>query len=617
MQRKIMVISLFSLILALVLLFDLAPFLRGDFGWQWPYRPVPLGRVLPLIVTAIVYLMGAWWLLGRARGLLLWSFLGAVTLSAVALLARSDGILYELFIRTASGSTTGQHLAGATIDWTNWLHWPQTVAPFAGRSGHIVLSGPLLPLWYGGLNAALDSVPALARLLQSPLIAYQCRNYDLLTYSPAQWASAWFGILMPVWAALAVFPLYVITKRLVDKKSARLVVGWWPLVPALVLFAPTWNTVYPFLALIAFWFLLRGLDANRGAGWLVAAGCVSSLLTFANFSLVPLLGFFGFYTLFHTLRSAGRRWSQPVLVGVWFGIGLIAPWLVYWLASGLTPLDLLTFAMANHLILDRPYLPWVWLHFQEWALMIGIPLIVLWLLAALRPEKRDSLSLALAVTMLVLLISGTARGETGRVWLFFAPFVFIGAGQWLKGETINVSLSWLAIGISQAALLVALVMSWDVVNAPDMLPPPAPPGSVSVSADRQVNAVFGESVNMVGWDAQIDGDSVIVSLNWQAQKRVATPYWFAGLLVAPDGSLPQQPVVWQAVDTRYPTTCWRPGEIVGDVIHLPLPDGAQAGDWWISLSVFGDKSDPEDRLPVRLPDGTIDNQIGLGPVRVG
>ena len=63
---------------------------------------------------------------------------------------------------------------------------------------------------------------------------------------------------LPLWGALAVFPLCHIARRLNGVQGARLAVSWWPLVPALVLFAPTWNTLYPLFALVAFWLLLRG-----------------------------------------------------------------------------------------------------------------------------------------------------------------------------------------------------------------------------------------------------------------------------------------------------------------------------------------------------------------------
>jgi hypothetical protein len=543
-------------------------------------------------------------------------------LSVAALWLRSDDALYEMFVRTTSGVTTGQHFAGVEIDWSNpnWVNWPQTVQPFVGRSGHIVLSGPALPLFYGVLNAALEQAPAISEPLQRALLYYQCRNYDLLAYSPAEWASAWLGMFLPVWSALAVIPLYAGAKRLVSTEGARLAVGWWPLVPALILFAPTWNTVYPLFALIAFWLLLRGL--NGGAGWLILSGLVCGLLLFANFSLAPLLGLLGFYALLNAFRRR-QRCYQPVIVGLWFAIGLIIPWLIYWLASGLTPLDLLQHAMANHLILERPYIPWLWLHSWEWALLTGIPALLLWLLFAGRlrlQSEADVLAWALLLTMVALIFSGTARGETGRVWLFFAPFVLICAvGQLTQGwrgiwSEFNDAGNWLAVSIGQVALLIAVGASWLLINAPNMTPPPSAPGAVL--AERPSGATFDGQFQLAGWDAQQVDDHIELHLNWQPIQQMTTPYWFAALLVAPDGSVPQASVVWQALDTNYPTTCWKAGEMVGDSIDLLLPEEMQAGEWWISLSAFGDKDRPEMRLPVVLPDGATDNQVGLGPILI-
>lgn len=625
LPRSLLVVLVGSLLLALILLFDGVPFLRGGFGWQWPYDPVAIVRALPLAAAAGIYTAGAWWLIRRARRsslLLVWSFMGVVALSIAVLWLRADDALYELFVRTASGVTTGQHMTGAEIDWSGdaWLDWSQTVEPFVGRSVHVVLSGPALPLAYGALNAALEQAPALTAPLQRALLYYQCRNYDLLAYSPAEWASAWFGMLMPVWAALAVFPLYATARRLVGTEGARLAAGWWPLVPALVLFMPTWNTFYPVLALIAFWMLLRGLAG--GVGWLIASGLVCGLLTFANFSLVPLLGLFGFYALLHTFWRR-QRWHQPVIAGLWFAAGLSIIWLAYWLAGGQTPLDLLHDAMAHHLALDRPYVPWLWLHFWDWALLTGVPAIALWLIFVARRRLQsgvDVLAWALLLTMLTLLLSGTARGETGRVWLFFAPFVLIcAAGQVTQGwrgiwGEVNDAANWLAVTIGQAALLVVVSATWLLISAPDMSPPPGAPGAVL--ADRPAEANFEGQFRLVGWDAQQTGDQVELRLNWQPTQQMTVPYWFAALLVAPDGSLPQDSVVWQALDTNYPTTCWQPGEIVGDTIRLPLPADAQAGEWWISLSAFADSRQPEQRLPVLLADGTADDQVGLGPVLV-
>ena len=621
MRRFIYLLAGICGLLALVLLFDLVPFLRGGFGWQWPYVPVALTHMLPLLIVAVIYVVGAGLLLQRTQRdgwLLIWSFLGIVTLSLAGLYLRSHDLIYELFVRTASGVTTGQHLAGVEINWSdpNWVKWPVTVQPFVGRSGHIVLSGPALPLWYGLLNAVFEQLPTVANPLHQALVPYQCRNYDLLAYTPAQWASAWFGMLMPVWAALSVWPLYYVARRLAGQATARLAVSWWSLVPALVLFTPTWNTVYPLVAVVAFWLLMRGDDEFVHPIWLVLAGLLTGLLTFANFSLLPLLGLLGFYTLLRNLWLKKQNLIRPLIVGLWFTVGLIVPWLIFWLVSGLTPLDLFNFSMSNHLILDRPYVPWLWLHFWEWTLLTGVPLVGLWLWWALRRERTPvgALALALFLTLGLLIVAGVARGETGRVWLFFAPFVLICAAAGLDSLKDATKRPWFLISGSQIILLSVVAGTWMLINAPNMSPPPESPGPTVTN--QPVDATFGSAFELIGWDAQQMDDHVQLNLNWQVLERVATPYWFSALLVAPDGSLPQDSQIWQALDTRYPTSCWQPGEQVGDSIGIVLPADAEAGEWWLSLSVFADKNDPENRMHVILPDGSEDNQVGLGPLHI-
>ena len=54
-----------------------------------------------------------------------------------------------------------------------------------------------------------------------------------------------------------------------------------------------------------------------------------------------------------------------------------------------------------------------------------------------------------------------------------------------------------------------------------------------------------------------------------------------------------------------------------DRISLPLGADDQIGDYWMSLAVFKLSAEGEAlRLPVTLPDGSVDNQVGLGPLRV-
>lgn len=616
LPRKIIVIVALSVALALILLFDLLPILRGGeiFNWQWTYEVAPLVRTITLTGTVVVYLLGAWWIVRRrrARWALMWAFAGAVVLALVAVWLRHDDPLQQLFIRTLSPVVTGPHFAAAHIDWQGgeWHDWLAFMESYRDTSIHVALSPPGLPLLYGGLTDALSLAPDFSAMLQRSLLPYQCHNFTVLAYSPPQLASAIFGVLMPLWAALAVIPLYVITRRLTDDRMARYGALAWALVPGISLFAPTFNTLYPLLALGAFWLLLRGYDTagyRRVIAW-IFSGLLTGALTFANFSLVPLAALFGFYALLRGWQA--RSWQQPLIVGAWFAVGALLPWGIFWLLSGVDPLAMLSTAFDAHLALDRPYLPWLWMHGWEWALFAGIPFVLVWLSGMVR--ARQPLPDALALTLALLLLSDTARGETARVWIFFTPFLLISAAQILHRERAS-HRAWISLLIAHAALLIALAATWDVITAPDMtVPPPSPAAHADVTP---ADARFADAFALRGWSGEVDGAIMTLRLNWQALNTMTTPYYFSALPVAPDGTTPVEAVVWQPDQTRYPTSCWATGDIIGDRVDIRLPANVDADEWYVSLRAFADPDDPfGSTLTVTLPDGTSDQQTGIGPI---
>ena len=623
-ERRALALGVAALVLALILAANAIPFLRGGYGWRWPYQPVwEARRALPLVAALAVYVVGAAKLQTRARSSRLvrgWALLGAATLPLFGIALRHEDVLFTLFARTASPLTTGPHMAGAQVDWSSraWLDWGAVMEHYRAYSVHVALAPPGLPLFYGLLGAALDRLPALAEPMQRALLPYQCHNYTLLAYSPGEWASAWFGVLMPLWAALAVFPLYGVTRRLYhDARIAQAATLWWPLVPALVLFAPTWNTFYPLLSLAAFWCWLRALEGQRTeARWALGAGALLGLLTFANFSTVPLGALLGVYALVVAWQQRLTLRRVALLLGT-LGFGAALPWALFMLAGGASPWALLQTAMAHHLELERPYWPWLWLHSWDWAIFTGLPLIALWLGASVpSARERDPLGLALLVTVAALVVSGTARGETGRVWLFFAPFVLsVAAATLLRAqkEARRAWRSWAAVTCGQAALLLALALSWDVIGT-ELTPPPEPPPSVAAS--HPLGVQVGNALTLSGWDAAVEDGALTLRLNWQPLAPITRPYWFSALLLGPDGQARPPAQDWQPLQTRYPTTCWAVGQTVSDSVTLPLPADAPSGDWWVSLAVFPDVTRPNERLTVRWPDGATDTQIGLGPIAV-
>lgn len=622
--RIIPIILLASIALAVCIFMDLLPILRGDeiLNWQWGYLEPNL-RAIPLIVATILYIFVAWILFRRRpRWVLIWSVIGTVVLPFAVIYVRFDDVFYEQWLRTVSGLTTGQHLAGAQIDWSDprTLHsWDEVMLDFDTLSGHIALSPPGLPMFYGGLNALLGIFPQVTEPAYARLLPYQCHNFMMLEYSPAEWASSLFGVLMPLWSGLAVFPLFACAKRLVGD-GAKWVIVWWALVPSLLIFTPNWNSFYPLLALMAFWFYLVGLESSRIkaiVAW-VLSGFFISVLTFANVSLAPLPLLFGIYTLLNYARNERETHAfyRPFMIGLWFCLGLVSVWAIYYVASGgTTPFDILDVAMGRHLGQERQYLPWVIFHVWEWAFFTGLPLILLWIWATWTQIRRfwwsgSVVALSLFLTMAILAISGTARGETGRVWLFFSPFVLIACVEAFRQLNLQSNRSGWAVTWVQGLVMLSVCITIPAVDVLDFKkPPPAPE---IITNTQPINASIGDLL-LFGWQGEMVDGELNLTLTWQPKKQILQPYWFAALLVDPEGNPAGEALVWQPFDTRYPTTCWQPNSFLSDQIRLPLPENPIRGDWWVSLAVIPDETQPDNRLPVFLRDGSQDVQLGLGP----
>lgn len=639
--RIIWVISGFVLLLIAVFGLDVNEWVRGGHGWRWQYIPVEFERVLPLIISTMIYFIGALLFLrwSRWRNVLipLWGIIGAIVLSLAVTHAREGDAFFALFTRTASGLTTGQHWSATQIDWSNddWLAWTTVMADLGG---HISTAPPGLSMLYGGLNDLLDNSPITAPLHEHFLL-YQCHNYNLLAYSPAQWASSLFGMLMPLWAGLTVIPLYGASRRLFkDQRYVLYTVLSWAIVPGLLSFAGSWSTAFPFFSAMAFWYLLIGLESKglRQAVWCWLAGLMVGLAVFINFAFLPILGLFGLYTLGYFAIKTKHPFSKDsflpaLLVGVYFGLGLILPWLIFWLAGGSTFFEVLQASFDAHLELDRPLWFWAGMHVWDWAIFSGLGLALLWLAGIghwMRNRQTTSiplLSITLLITILIMTLSGTTRGESGRIWLFMSPFLLMSGIDGLRrlSTTQGASPKWAWRWITAVDLGMMLVLTANLfVISTGMTEPPSAP---IVETDRAVYARFSSVehpvFDLTSWGSDIietdEGRVIRLNLNWRGVNQPTEATLFGAFLINPAGEV-ENFTNWQPNeqgDYLYPTTCWTPHTQIGDTIDLPLPDDAQAGEWWISLAVFGEQTtDPEGRLSVEYTGNADDVQVGLGPI---
>jgi hypothetical protein len=649
MRRLVIVVTL---IFAAILALDLYPGLRGGAGWQWPYAaPRDLLPVVVLALGLAVYL-GVSLALRRTsvRGLLAWAVIGG-TLLAYLLVGVQGDPYYLLFTRTVSPVQTGASALQARIMSTEGVlstlqRWPQVMDEALGQNLiHFTTSPPGQVLLHQAAADLFDS-PALSGFssaISRPLRAFQCTDVDVMRYTNGEIVSAGlFAYLMPLFAALTAVPLYLIARDLTgDRFRAASLAAWWPLIPAALLFAPTWNTFYPLLCTLAFWLLLRGLNSRRLI-WAAASGLVMFAATFLNFSVLPFFLLAGLFTLgwhFVGPRAEGRWLVNPpltqanqvplaprslgegdlggegpnrlkpiaysLLFGVSFALGLFLPWLIYALITGVSPLEILgkTFGAHGELV-QREYLPWLILHPYDVLLFTGIPaaLLAIWgVVRVIRSRRLDSVglfTLSMALTVLLVNFAGIVQGENARILIFYMPFLLLMTLAVRRDEPRADA----PLFAAQAVIVLVMAAVLPVVPL-DMDPVPSGPrsdigslGDVPWTAD---GTSFDSSVyagqftlDRYRWVGDPARQAITFEFEFGGMEPSERPYQFE-LVARADtdmGEIVSEPFRWWSQGEEYPPSCWREGEIIRDTVVMPLPPVPHPVEWDVILRAVDERT---------------------------
>ncbi|MBN8728203.1 MAG: hypothetical protein J0H15_10965 [Xanthomonadales bacterium] len=287
-----------------------------------------------------------------------------------------------------------------------------------------------------------------------------------------------FGTAAPLAAALAIgviaslgVPLaWWFAGRWSRDAQARLrVAALYAIMPALVVFFPEFDQLYPLLTMLIVAAWLSALEGSR-----VHALWVGVALFVATFFAWNLLALGVFVLLAAAWRAwAGSRDSKPVVVPIAGAamVALVAALGLYallWLLSGYRPVASLQHALATQSVfaelVHRPWLACVLL--DPWDFLVGTGIAVAILpVAYFRQVRSDPAArqgaLALAgiglASVLLIDLSGLLRTETARVWLFLQPFMLVPAGLALarftpRQQALLIGVHWWVLVIMVARL---------------------------------------------------------------------------------------------------------------------------------------------------------------------
>ncbi len=582
MRRTILLLMI--LILCGLILTDGLPLLRGPVPdsevWHWPYQLRPINRWWLPIGTAVLFSGVLWaWL---AQKLPTWLGLSLLVscqigmqLSLVYVDASRDFwgvrdvISAELIDRALSPTSNGYFWDAAQLTkLTPILHdYPTQMPQFTSEHtrthppGFLIFNYQLIHLFK-------------ERTLAEPFaqLAYRLRCADLwLIGQPPNVAAA-----LVVWAILPILAAGVaipIGYWAGGSASARMTAALLATLPSLTLFTSASDQVYVPLTL----FVIGGALRFEQRKWLNALGVGSlmgllSFLSIGNAVTAVVVGM-----LLLQLGFQRKMWVYGVLIA----LGSLAPWLIFWAGYGVPPWEIVQTGLGQHYELvttKRNY--GIWLIWNVIDLLIfASPLLIVGAFFALRKSgenhKRIVLALAIVGLLIVLNLSGSARGEIGRIWLFLFAILAVAAApklaKWGALAPIGMLLITLSVGLAWRMMQPVLVVT-------------KPPVMATWTDGEDELISLSDTVSLVAEQVVVNDEVLEVSLLWEAAGSADYPYTAFVHVSDASGSLITQQDNWP-VNGQWPPTCWRNGDRVVDFYQLDLT-GLPSGRYDISAGMY-------------------------------
>ncbi len=419
--------------------------------WQWPWRDQPLPASLPPLVCLGVLVLAALVVLDRVRSgaqpsrrlcvllLLLmviagamavtacglWDPAFALTLPAATISDISMGYYGQALAMTSARRLFASHLqraADPAVPARVRTHPPGPILCFAALR-RLFLSSPGLLAWLdrhlqqmGVATAELyDNIRGLSKTPLAPL--------DALVALPLAVAVTLPGVLVSVF----VFGICaVIADRRVGLLAALLCLA----IPSLLVFVPSIDAVAALLAALLLYLWVLALRSGHLAVYTLCglAGALALLWTYGLAVMVVPMLVMAVLLRRGQLAGGWRRCAQGIVCGI---LGFAAPYLVLYLWSGYNfPLAMRASLAAHRQVMvawHRSYWGWLPGNLYDFLLFAGPAVSVLWVWAlavSRRPlQAPATVGWALAALLAVLLVSGTTRGEVGRIWLFMMPLM--------------------------------------------------------------------------------------------------------------------------------------------------------------------------------------------------
>jgi hypothetical protein len=629
-RRAWLIIGAITLAYVVALIADLSPYVRGPDEWRWARWPDPRWeRLWPLVLALVLIALGVRWIDRRAQRETArrWIAIGVALLVVCAPLVqlialRADKLnpfeaLYDRAVDRGANSYFSASLLFDNVDQV-LRTYPQLMPQL---EVHAQVHPPGLPLLYWLGFKAFAAAPDAAQPVAAWFRQLECNEPDLVQLPDTQSASAVVGMALPLLANMVtVWCVYQLARRRFGWRAGLYGAALWVLVPSAILFPGAWALVYPSLACLT-WLLVDVGLARRQVGWFLLAGIVMSVGTFLELGTAALALFLVLYILAHYLieRRNPLRDLRFLLPSVVLAVlGVFSVWIVYQLRFGVSLPQFVAAMYPIHVGYEFNRLTWLFNHPYEFAVFVGLPIFCLAVIAFARSVKQvcrgperaqvDALSLSLLASLLVLTAVDPARDETARTWMLFMPLAVVVAARFFSADQPQPDrFSWLWGLLTIQVVTMAAVLQ--VMSTGLLGLPPRDALSALPTQATPIQADFGGTVQLVGYETRREGDRLLVDWYWRNSAPVNHLYavfnhlnnaqWLT--FAAHDGP-PQggQPLM----------TCWQTSEIYRDTHRLKLPSDLPIGDaYFLEIGLVDSQTGA--RVPVRNGAGAVADHLEI------
>lgn len=414
------------------------PGFNGPAEWRWPYRPLELGTLPALAAVLCAGALVALLFYGPSgrRGAACLALVGyGFSLSLVA--AQPNGFgrvvsvlasrhsfsyLYDAALAPPSRDLLADFPAASVeLSMHSRTHPPGVLLAIRGLDDVARTLGPA-----GLLRLPLPRKAAEA--MASEISRAKERGKPVPALPPSPFTAVLLAFLLPLAAAATAVPLFSLGVAWgLPEAAARLGAALWLTVPAGVLFTPSVDQALGLVVVIGAVLAVKGPK-----GWAVAAGMVLALGCLISYGLlvaVPFVAWVAFSAGEDLGWLAPRRFVRATLVGAGFAL----PWLALALFAGYDPWTSFRTAISAHAqmaVTTRSYATWLLANPYDFALFCGPAVALLGAVGLVSRRGPVALRRGLwggAALFALLWLSGSVRGEVGRIWLFAMPFVALAA----------------------------------------------------------------------------------------------------------------------------------------------------------------------------------------------